>query len=230
MGTGGKKENVHAGHRQRKKEQFFQHGADAFADHELLELLLFYAIPRVDTNPIAHTLLEHFGSLENLFAAPADKVAAISGMGPSSAVLVSLVAEIYHRAVFSSMEKEKILDTLERQSAYFIALFATEKREIMYQLCLDAKGRFLHLYKINDGGSSGVSFDVRKIVVNALNCNAAAVVLAHNHPSGIALPSDSDRFSTEDVQNALQAVHVTLLDHIIVADNDLVSFRDSHML
>ena len=100
----------------------------------------------------------------------------------------------------------------------------------MYQLCLDAKGRLLKRFKINEGNSGGIDFDVRKIAVNALSSNAVSVVLAHNHPSGLALTSQEDCTGTEEVRDALAAIGVALADHIIVADNDYISFRDSHLL
>ena len=111
-----------------------------------------------------------------------------------------------------------------------VTLLSPERNEVMYQLCLDAKGRLLKRFKINEGNSGGVDFDVRKIAVNALSSNAVSVVLAHNHPSGLALPSQEDCAGTEEVREALAAIGVALADHIIVADNDYISFRDSHLL
>ena len=219
-----KKENIHAGHRQRLRKKFLQQGADSLEPHELLELLLFYAVPRANTNPTAHELLRQFGSLKNVLSAP-------EGLGESSALLIALVARLYCRAMVDSMEESRdILDTTERLGRYFVALLASESREVMYQLSLDAKGRLLKRFKVNEGCAAGVDFDVRKIVVNAISSNASMVVLAHNHPSGIALPSDEDCAGTEAVREALDVVSVKLVDHIIVADNDFISFRESHLL
>lgn len=225
-----KKENIHTGHRRRLREKFLLYGADAFHDHELLELLLFYAKPRVDTNHIAHKLLNQFGSLQRVFAAPISEIAKVEGLGESSALLIAMIAPLYRRAMISEMKDEVILDTIERLGAYFTKLFVAEKFEVMYQLCLDAKGRKLKLYKINEGCPAGVGFNMREIVSNALVSNAAMVVLAHNHPSGVALPSPADETGTIQVREALEAISVTLADHIIVADNDYVSFRESHLL
>ena len=226
-----KKENIHAGHRQRLRKKFLQLGADSLEPHELLELLLFYAVPRANTNPTAHELFRQFGSLKNVLTAPVEDLVRVEGLGESSALLISLVARLYCRAMVESMEESRdILDTTERLGKYFVALLAAESREVMYQLSLDAKGRLLKRFKVNEGSAAGVDFDVRKIVVNALSSNASMVVLAHNHPSGVALPSGADCAGTEAVREALDVVNIVLADHIIVADNDYVSFRESHLL
>ena len=170
---GAKKENVHAGHRQRLKNKYLSSGADVLEPHELLELLLFYAVPRANTNPIAHALIKRFGSLKNVLTAPVEELTKVEGVGESSALLISLFPRVYCRALSDSMEEEaEILDTSRRLGAYFVTLLSPERNEVMYQLCLDAKGRLLKRFKINEGNSGGVDFDVRKIAVNALSSNA----------------------------------------------------------
>ena len=134
-----KKENIHAGHRQRLRKKFLQQGADSLEPHELLELLLFYAVPRANTNPTAHELLRQFGSLKNVLSAPVEDLVRVEGLGESSALLIALVARLYCRAMVDSMEESRdILDTTERLGRYFVALLASESREVMYQLSLDA--------------------------------------------------------------------------------------------
>lgn len=221
---------VHDGHRERKREQFRRYGDEAFADHELLELLLYYAIPRVDTNPIAHRLLEHFGSLMNVLSAPEAELEKVSGLGRSSVCLIRLVAPLYRRARISASKHEVILDTVERIGVYCLDLLAAEAREVMYEICLDAKGRRLNTYRLCEGGPGGVSANVRQIVENALHCNAVMVVLSHNHPSGLALPSREDIASTEVLRTALDAVGVRLVEHIVVADGDYVSLHQQGYL
>lgn len=221
---------VHDGHRERKREQFLQHGSDAMPDHELLELLLFYAIPRRDTHPIAHELLERFGSLQAVLSAPAAELEKVPGMGRSAAALVTLVAPLYRRARASFAENEVVLDTSERIGNYFLELLAEERQEVMYQLCLDAKGRRLHICKVSEGEASGVSVNVRKIVENAILRDAVMVALGHNHPSGVAFPSQEDRDATRRVQAALDAVGVRLVEHIIVADDDYISLRQEGII
>ena len=216
---------VHDGHRERKREQFLRHGADSFADHELLELLLYSAVPRRDTNPLAHALIEKFGSLHAVFAAPAEELEKFSGISRSGAVLLKLIAPIYRRAALSAGENEQILDTVEKIGGFFLNLYVAESREVMYQLCLDAKGRRLNLYKLGEGDPSSVTMNVRRVIENAILSQASMVALAHNHPSGVALPSHEDIIATQQVQTALDAMGICLADHVIVADGDFVSLR-----
>lgn len=222
--------SVHDGHRQRKREQFLQHGLDSFADHEVLELLLFYAIPRRDTNPIAHELIERFGSLEQVLAAPVEELAKVPGMGEYAAALLKLVPQVTRRARASFIAQERALDTSERIGAFFVEQFVAESNEIMYQLCLDAKGRMLSCHRVSEGDVSSVSLNMRKIVETALRSNAVLVALAHNHPSGVALPSQEDRIATRMAAEALDTIGVRLVDHIIVADDDFISLRQAGMM
>lgn len=221
---------VHDGHRERKREQFRQYGLDSFADHEVLELLLFYAIPRKDTNPIAHALIDRFGSLEQVLAAPVEELEKVPGVGESAATLLKLVPQITRRARISAAAHEKVLDTTERIGAFFVEQFGAQTNEIMYQLCLDAKGRMLGCHKVSEGDVSSVSLNMRKIVENALRSNAVLVALAHNHPSGVAFPSHEDKIATQMAREALETIGVRLVDHIIVADDDFISLRHEGLL
>ena len=126
--------SVHEGHRQRKKEQFREHGLDAFADHEALELLLYYAIPRQDTNPIAHRLIERFGSLEGVFSAPAYELQKVEGVGENAATLIRLLFPLCRRVRTSGGRHEVIFNTRENIGAYFIELFFGERREVFARL------------------------------------------------------------------------------------------------
>ena len=144
-----------------------------------------------------------------------------------AAVLVKLVAPLYRRARVSAAEKQVVLDTVERIGAYFLELFVGEQWEVLYQLCLDAKGRKLHVYKLGEGDVGSVGLNVRRIMENALHTNAMMVVLAHNHPSGVALPSPEDVNTTQVIRAALEPLGVGLLDHLIFVDGDLVSVRET---
>ena len=221
---------IHDGHRQRKKEQFREHGLDAFADHEALELLLYYAIPRQDTNPVAHRLIERFGSLEGVFAASLSELEQVEGMGESAATLVRLLLPLCRRVRMSGGKHEVILNSRESTGEYFLELFLGEKQEVFYEACLDAKGKLLTCCRLAEGGTDNVSISVRKVVENALSVNASHVILAHNHPSGIALPSAADNQTTLHIRQALSGIGVCLVDHIVVADGDFVSLRDNGLL
>ena len=221
---------VHDGHRQRKKEQFRTHGLDAFADHEVLELLLYYAIPRRDTNPVAHRLMERFGSLDGVFSATVEELEEVEGVGKNAATLLALWMPLYRRVRTKPTAKEVILNSTEQAGRYFMDLFFGMRREELYEACLDAKGKLLACCRIAEGGVDAVNISTRRLVENALKCGASAVILAHNHPSGIALPSPDDNTTTLALWDALRAVGIPLIDHIIVADEDYVSLRDNGLL
>ena len=220
---------IHDGHRARKKEQFVQAGLDSFADHEALELLLFYAIPRRDTNPTAHLLLQKFGSLEGVLNASLEELQSVEGVGENAAILLSLLPAISRRAMRTT-GKEKILNSVERCGKYFLDLLRHERREILYQVCLDGKGKLIMCKKLSEGNADSAAFSVRQVVETALVSDASIVVLGHNHVSGVALPSESDCVATRRVREALRAVDVQLMDHIIVSDNDFVSMNQSGLL
>ena len=215
---------VHEGHRSRKKEQFRAHGLDAFAEHEVLELLLYYAVPRQDTNPIAHRLMQKFGSLDAVFAADRAALEEVEGVGENASTLLTLIFPLMRRIRASAGAHETILSDTEQAGAYFLDLFFGEREEKLYEACLDA----CHL--VAEGDTESVQLNMRKIVENALKCGASSVLLSHNHPSGVALPSPADNATTLSVFDALRTVGVELADHIIVADDDFVSLRHNGLL
>ena len=223
-------DSVHKDHRKRKRQQFYDHGSDAFADHELLELLLFYGIARKDVNTLAHALIDEFGSLDAVFAAPLDALESVDGIGTQTAILLKLVPHLMHRAHLTSLKNDIPLDTVERIGDFFSELFTCEGNEVMYQLCLDAKGRKLSCRKVAEGDPASVALNLRQIVQNALKCNAVMVAIAHNHPSGVAFPSHGDKIATRQIADALSAVNVQLVDHIVLAGGDYISFRHDGLL
>ena len=220
---------LHDGHRERKKQQFLRRGADSFADHELLELMLFYAIPRCDTNVTAHRLLETFGSLQGVFGASTEALQKVEGIGENAAILLHLVPDLMKR-VRQTPQKERNLSSVEKCGNYFLRLLGDEQRELLYQLCLDSKGKLLACRQLSSGNMDSAALSVRQVVNNALTCDASAVVLGHNHPSGVALPSEEDRVATLRVRDALKALDIRLFDHIVVADSDYVSMAQSGLL
>lgn len=216
---------VHDKHRERMRKRFRENGLSGFADHEALELLLYYAIPRRDTNPIAHALISHFGSLAGVFSAPVEALKEVEGVGESAAVLLRLAPLIAQRARLA--EAEVILNSRGSIGDYLLELFSQERNEAVYQLCLDRKGKLLSCKRLGEGSACAVNLDVRALVENALLSAASSVILAHNHPSGVALPSTADQAATDRARAALEAIGVALADHIIVADDDFVSFSES---
>ena len=221
---------IHDGHREKMRQRFLKNGLEGYADHEALELLLYYALPRRDTNPIAHALMERYGSLAAVLNAPVEDLKMVAGIGESAAVLLKLVPLITKKAQIAEAEKETALTTVSRVGAYLLERYEGETHEVVYQLCLDRKGKLLACKRLHDGGAAGAELDVRRVVENAILTRASGVILAHNHPSGIALPSAEDVAATARAKEALRTIEVELIDHIIVADGDFVSMERSGYL
>ena len=221
--------STHAGHRDRLKNRFLEEGLDGFDEINVLELLLFYALPRQVTNPFAHELLNRFGSLAGVLEAPTEALAQIPGMGRHAATLVSLIPALCRRYMVSRQEDRPYLTSTTQCGDYLIPRFFGFRDEVVCLLCLDAKCRVISCQEIGRGSVNSAGAPTRKIVECALAANAISVVLAHNHPSGIALPSREDVETTRRLALALDAVGVILADHIIVADEDFVSLADSRL-
>lgn len=221
---------IHDGHRDKMRRRFLSGGLEPFADHEALELLLYYAIPRRDTNPIAHALMERYGSLSAVLSAPPEDLEKVEGIGRSAAVLIKLVPRLYQKARLADAAQETVLNSSERAGAYLIERFSGEAHEVVYLLCLDRKGKLLSCKRMGEGGIASAGLDIRKLLETALLTSASAVILSHNHPSGVALPSADDFTATERAKTALESIGVQLADHIVVADGDFVSMADSGYL
>ena len=219
--------SIHEGHRQRVKERFCQEGLDHFEEHQVLELLLFYCIPRVDTNPIAHALLDQFGSLAGVLEAPVEELEKVPGIGHNAAVFLSIVTAAGRYYQVSCATRNVILRTVDECGKYLLPMFYGKRNETVYILCLDAKCKVLTCKMIGEGSVNSAGVPIRRIVEMALAANATSVVLAHNHPSGLAIPSDADIQTTRRVAAALDTVEIGLLDHIVVADDDYVSMAQA---
>ena len=180
---------IHDGHREKMRRRFLKGGLDNFADHEALELLLYYAIPRKDTNPIAHTLMNRYGSLSAVLAAPVEDLKKVEGIGESAAVLLKLAAQIGSKARLADMEKETVLNTVTRVGNYLMELFDGESNEKVYQLCLDRKGKLLSCKRLNEGGVANAELDVRRVVENAILTHASGVVTSSPKSSSSPLNS-----------------------------------------
>lgn len=217
---------THDGHRQRLKTEFLAR-PDSFPDHKLLELLLFYANPRSDTNPLAHELMERFGSLAGVLDASPEELQKVKGVGEHAAVLFKAAKELSGRYLTVRTQ----MDDIARNSRdYFNQLryyFFGAQRELLYLLCMDGKHKVLGIRKLGEGNVNSVNVTPRLLAEAALSLNAAAVVLAHNHVSGIALPSDDDIATTESLAPFLAKLGIELVDHVIFVDDDMVSLRDS---
>ena len=219
--------SIHDGHRQRLKMRFLKEGLDSFSDIQVLELLLFYTIPRKDTNPIAHELLARFGSLSQVLEAPVEELAKVPGISENSATFLHLITEVGRYYLVDRGTRVSILPTIEDCARYLLPFFFGRRNETVYLLCLDAKCKVLCCREVGEGSVNSASISTRKVVETALGVNATTVILAHNHPSGIAIPSADDVQTTRRMAAALAAVEIQLVDHIVVADDDYVSMVQS---
>ncbi|MBC8535508.1 JAB domain-containing protein [Feifania hominis] len=218
---------MHDGHRDRVKRRFLSEGLDGFYSHEALELLLYYAIPRRDTNSIAHELIATFGTVANVFEAPYEELLRVPNVGESAATLIKLIPELSRFYLDSKYENLDTIDTTEKACNFLTPKFIGRKEEVVYLVCLDNKRKILNCQIIYHGSVNSAQINVRKIVETVLKYNASGVILAHNHPGGLALPSEEDVRTTERINQALAALNIDLLDHIVVADYDSISFMDS---
>lgn len=219
--------SIHDGHRQRLKDRFLREGLDNFEELYVLELLLFYAIPRKDTNPAAHALLERFGSLTGVFGATVEELEKVPGISHNAATLLRLVHQTGRYYQVKRAETGQILRTIEQCGNYLIPHFYGRENETVFLLCLDAKCKVLGCKLVGEGSVNSANIPIRRVVEIALNTNATTVILAHNHPSGLAIPSADDVQTTLRVARAMEAVEITLADHIVVADSDFVSMVQS---
>ena len=209
---------LHQGHRANLRERYMKEkGFDNFRDHEILELLLFYANARSDTNPAAHRLIEEFGSLKGVLEARPEQLMTVHGIGPQAATLISMVVpltRVWHRC---AMESPTRIGNSREAENYCMSLLAGERTERFYVISLNAQCNVLGRRMISEGSLSEVSAYPRMVMETALNYNAHSVLLCHNHPGGTCAPSAEDLASTVQLQRLLNGVGILVLDHIIVA-------------
>ena len=220
---------VHDGHRQRVLSSILESGIDGMHPHEILEALLFFAIPRRDTNEIAHELLDSFGSLRAVFDAPVEELVKVRGMGTYSATLIKMVPQLA-RAYLSDMEDEVIVRSFEDAAACLLPHFVGRTQETVYLLCLDNKNRMTACVMVGEGSVNSAEINIRRIVQIGMKYNAAAIVLAHNHPGGTAIPSREDINTTKKLMELCAGIKMPLLDHLVVSDGDYVSMAQTGTL
>ena len=220
--------NIHSGHRQRLKERFLKEGLAGFNEINALELLLFYCVPRKDTNDLAHRLLNHFGSFDKVIDATQEQLEQVDGVGPQVSAFLSMLPQLsryYHN--IKKNRKDAIMSNINDCGDFMLPKFMNQRNEMVYLLCMDAKRKVLSCDFIGEGSVNSANVPVRRIVETALNAGASVAVIAHNHPSGLALPSGEDVQTTKLLARALRTVDVILSDHLVFADNEFVSLAQS---
>lgn len=221
-----KQPSLHAGHRQRLRSRFLEQGAESLRDEQLLELLLFYAVPQRDTLPMAEALIQRFGSLSQVLCAPVEQLTEGKTVSENGAVLLRLVPELMRRCQESA--RPTVL-TLEEAADYLWPYFEGLRQEHLLLLSIDEEGKPIACDQLAKGDERVVLVDVDRLTEQARFRQAAEVVMAHCHPSGFAIPSQADLTTTQQCRDRLERWGIVLRDHIIFADGDYLSMKESRL-
>lgn len=208
----------HEGHRERLKNRFLSGGLANFEPHNVLELLLFYSIPRQDTNEIAHALIERFGSLRDVFDADFSELIKVKGIKENSATLIKLIPQISKQYLLhDETDEDLIFDHVTKVGEYLVKQYIGETKEVVLIMLLDSKYKLIKTLKIFEGSVNSAAIQSRRIVEEVIRYNASSVILAHNHPAGIAYPSSEDIDTTHIISSNLSNVEIHVLEHFIIA-------------
>lgn len=218
-----KEKSIHAGHRERLRQRLRTAGLSAFSEHEVLELLLTYAIPQRDVNPLAHELIAVFGSLNAVLSADENELLRVKGMGKSAALFLTMMPQLARYCQMNALGERPVIVTLHDARTYCAPLFFGVAEEQIYMLCLDQAGHVLYRSLLHTGTVDQVALHPRTVVETALRHKAYSVILAHNHPSGVALPSQPDLDVTKQITTALYLIGIQLVDHMIFAGREAYS-------
>jgi len=224
-------ENPHKNHRSRVRRRFMQTGLDGFADHEVLEMLLFYCYPRRDTNEIAHRLINEYGSLHNLLEAGTQDIMTRCNVSENVAVLISMTPMLANRYFRSKWTRnEEIIDNVKSAGRHALSLFVGRTNEAFYAFFLDTARRLKHISLIAEGTLNETPVFPREIVSEALKHQATAIILTHNHPAGSAKPSRNDTEATRSIREGLHFLSIKVVDHIIVAGDRYYSYASHNLI
>lgn len=218
---------THYGHRARMKSKFAEHSDRVFSDHELLELLLFYAIPRVNVNEVAHRLIEEFGSLEGVLNAEPERLCRVTGVGKATADYISLISKVMHRATHEAPDLKQTFSTLSMIGEFLVQYYSGYTKEKLCVLFFDSRMKLIKLTELECGGPTEIAVSPQQIARDAVIYNAASVLISHNHPSGSLEPSSADHNLSHLLDITLRSVGVPLIDHLIVAGSSFVSTMGS---
>jgi DNA repair protein RadC len=225
-----KRKNVHNGHRQRLKDAALAGGLVGMSSYQVLELLLFYAVPFRDTNELAHTLIDHFGSLSAVLDADYDRLVAVPGVGPHAAALLTLMPDFFRCYNTDSVAETAQFLNGDQARRFVKGLFIGKTYEEFYLICLTGSYRLIKAELLNRGSLSEVTVYPRVAVEKALLHKAKYVILAHNHPGGVVQPSADDLAVTQKISALLGALSITVLDHFLVVGDDCFSFREKGLI
>jgi len=221
---------LHEGHRQRVKTRYLSEGLDAFEDHQVLEMLLFFCIPMKDTNELAHKMILEFGSLAGLFEADSKDICKRCGVSENTAILVSLIPSLSRRYIKGKWGDKPVLNSSTKAGEYAVSLFTGRTYEVFFVICLDSQNRVNYSALVHEGTLNEVSVYPRLVVEMVLRHQANSVILAHNHPGGSLNPSNDDIELTRKIKAALEPISVKVVDHIIVAGDKYMSFKERSLI
>jgi len=221
---------LHKGHRQRVRNRYLTEGLDAFEDHQVLEMLLFYCIPMKDTNGLAHKMIREYGSLAGLFEADPLDICKRCGVSENAAVLVSLIPSLARRYFKAKWGEKPVLNTTSRAGEYATSLFTGRTYEAFFVICLDSQNRVNNAALVHEGTINEAPVYPRLIIETALRNQANGIILAHNHPGGSLIPSNADIEVTRKITAAAEAIAIKVMDHIIVAGDRYLSFAEKGLL
>ena len=220
----------HGGHRQRMRQRVQSYGLDSLAEHEALEYLLYLTNAQKDTNEIAHDLIERFGDFAGVLEASEEELCTVKDVGPATARMLHLLPQVSRYYGRSRTSAARCIKTTEQMGSYLMAKFAWSDYERAMLVSLDSRRRVRAAVWLREGSTDRVSLDIKCVVEAAIKGGTDAVVLCHNHPNGVALPSLEDMEATGSIARALGLVKVHLLDHFILTDTEYFSMRDANRL
>ncbi len=222
--------SLHTGHRKRMRGQFHENGLTQFNEHQILELALFYAMPRGDTNELAHALLNECGPrLCDVLDCSYSRLTAVKGIGENAALFLKFLKEFssYYLSTRQLIDGKYFTDEIEGFCKYFEGVYLGVSNESIYAAAVTSDMRLLRADKLADGAIGKVRFPVRSLMKFVCDCNCDRVVIAHNHPHGTSLASKEDYFTTLEVVDLFRQLDVEIIDHIIVGKEGGMSMRAS---
>lgn len=217
---------MHKDHRMRVKNRFLAEGLDNFEPHNVLEMLLFYAIPQKDTNDLAHLLINRFGSLTKVFDASYEELVTVPGIKEHAATLIKMIPALARMYYIEKNQTGEALTDVEAWGNYFVNRYIGIEVETVFLLLLDNKFNIIECVKIHEGSVNSSAVSIRKLVMTSCLKNASMAVIAHNHPSGLAIPSPDDLATTYEIFRTFQVIEVQMLAHILVAGDKYVNILD----
>lgn len=223
--------NIHTDHRERLHRRFLENGFRGLAGHEALEYMLTFSIPRKDVNPLAHRLIDHFGDFCRVLEASEAELQEVEGVGPATARLLAMVMEASRYYQHTRSAAPRTFEKMEQIAEFVVPLFHGARVEQVYGLYFDDRNSLIKWERLAEGGSNESAVSPRALAQRAVRLGATQVVLAHNHPGGLALPSQADLDFTASVGKVLYPLGIRLLDHIIVdSEGDYLSMEQTRRL